>query len=77
MGQARETSFLFEEKEGDQLLLEVGKLEILKNYGGSGIDTDAPEKWENCISMPLTTLSQSTADGSDLKLGFMLFFFVV
>lgn len=45
MGQARETSsFLFEEKEGDQLLLEVGKLEILKNYGGSGIDTDAPEK---------------------------------
>lgn len=30
MGQARETSFLLEEKEGDQLLLAAGKLEILK-----------------------------------------------
>lgn len=45
MGQARETSsFLFEEKEGDQLLLAAGKLKILKNDEGSGIDTGAPEK---------------------------------
>lgn len=49
MRQARETSFLPEEKEGDKLLLAAGKLEILKNDGESGTDTGAPEKWENCL----------------------------
>lgn len=44
MRQARETSFLPEEKEGDKLLLAAGKLEILKNDGESGTDTGAPEK---------------------------------
>lgn len=50
MGQARETSsFLPKETEGDQLLLAVGKLEILNSDEESCVEASVSEKQENCL----------------------------
>lgn len=50
MGQAKATSsFLPKETEGGQLLLAVGKLEILNSDEESGIEAGVSEKQENCL----------------------------
>jgi len=50
MGQAKETSsFRPEDAEGNQLLLELGKLEILNSDIESNIEAVLPEKQENYL----------------------------